>query len=555
MAKKTLFLTVLFSFIILLRFVFPTADPASFQETDVSWNDEGCIQNARNMVLFGKWRLNESNPMYFSPVFTFLIFISFKLFGVSTFSARAVSMLLGTFSVLLLYQFVKSAYDFKTAIISCVFLGVNYFYLMYNRVAMLETTMIFFMILAVFLYQKGTKFKFCYFLSAFSLIIAYFTKASAAFLIVVFLLFFIFKGWANKERLIKSLTSKEVLLFILGLSISICLWLTLWLLPNLGEYLKYNVNLYVNRNLNFNLSSVALQLAILPSANNFFISMPVISILSSLTAFSIFLSLIFKNKNIKEYDILLLLWVVIGIFQISLTGAFARRILFLLPAMTILAARSFSYPFSKIKQEDNKKVGFFWRIVILGICFYLSFAIAMAFVGFGNLEHKRILISLFLIIPVFFILMKNKYIIIRLLGQISKSKVVYFLVLACFVINGGRFYIWARDRSYLVINASREIGKILPEGTKVQGSLANALSLENKIIPYSISDGYDNFADMLNREDIKYILTSEEPYLGSENRAMQKLVNAYPNSRVIKKFDLHKAKGENVSVVLLEKHK
>lgn len=60
-------------------------------------------------------------------------------------------------------------------------------------------------------------------------------------------------------------------------------------------------------------------------------------------------------------------------------------------------------------------------------------------------------------------------------------------------------------------------------------------------------------SDMLLRDDVRYILTSDEPYLGSENNAMKELVSYYPKSKIVKRFDLRRARGENLSVVLLEK--
>lgn len=544
---------LLFLLFVSVRFIFPNADPAPFKETDVSWHDEGWVHNARSAVLFGKWRLDEYNPMYISPVFTFFEFISFKIFGVNTFSARLVSMLLGSFSILFLFLFVRNTYGYKSAIISLILFGGNYFYLMFNRVAMLETTMIFFIILSIWLYQKGLYNKIYCFISGCSAILAYFTKSSAAFLIIALTMFSIIRIFIVQKSF-KRKVLQECLSFLGGLLFAGCLWAALWLIPSGEEYLRYNLYLHLNRNMVHSFAEILLQLATFPSVNNFFVKMPIISALSLLSLFGIFSSFTLK-RSINEFDILLFLWILVGILQLLLTGAYGRRMLFLVPAMAILATRAFSYPFLDIIKEIKDRVSFKWQIVLFSICFYLTYALSMAIVCLAPLRHNRILLSLLLSIPVFIILIRNKCIFEGLAMRICKKKVMYLAITASFLINAGQFSAWAVDRSYSVMNASKEIGNILPEKTKVQGGLALALSLENKIMPFFISEGYGNFFDMLHRDDIRYILTSDEPYLGSENKAMHKLVSFYPKSKVIKKFDLNKAEGENLSVVLLEKYK
>ena len=51
----------------------------------IVWHDEGpWVHNARNRVLWGTWRTDEWNPVFLTPVFTGLEYLSFQTFGVGT---------------------------------------------------------------------------------------------------------------------------------------------------------------------------------------------------------------------------------------------------------------------------------------------------------------------------------------------------------------------------------------------------------------------------------------------------------------------------------------
>ena len=78
------------------RAVFPLADPPWLAPIGITWHDEGVwAHNARNKALFGQWRLDQWNPMYVSPVFTGLEYLSFSVFGVGLWQARVVSIVAG----------------------------------------------------------------------------------------------------------------------------------------------------------------------------------------------------------------------------------------------------------------------------------------------------------------------------------------------------------------------------------------------------------------------------------------------------------------------------
>ncbi len=80
-----------------------TSDPPTHAATGIVWHDEGpWVHNARNRALWGTWRTDEWNPVFLTPVFTGLEYLSFEAFGVGTWQARLVPVASGLAAVLLI---------------------------------------------------------------------------------------------------------------------------------------------------------------------------------------------------------------------------------------------------------------------------------------------------------------------------------------------------------------------------------------------------------------------------------------------------------------------
>ena len=97
---------------------------------------------------------------------------------------------------------------------------------------------------------------------------------------------------------------------------------------------------------------------------------------------------------------------------------------------------------------------------------------------------------------------------------------------------------WARERTFLNYEASRALAAMLPERTLVHGKLANGLALENRIAPLFVGRGFGNYADRLERDDARYILTYTQPALGDEGEVILDVLRHYPGQRIIAEFDV-----------------
>ena len=92
----------------------------------------------------------------------------------------------------------------------------------------------------------------------------------------------------------------------------------------------------------------------------------------------------------------------------------------------------------------------------------------------------------------------------------------------------GRYGAWARRRQRVNYRASVEIGRVLPPGTLVQGKLANGMALENRIRPVFVGNGFGNYADRFDARDARYILTYDVPRIGYESSAGSGLIQEHP---------------------------
>ena len=111
----------------LLRGVFPYADPPWTTTVGIVWHDEGAwVHNARNKALFGRWSEDAWNPLYIAPVFTYLEYVSFAMFGVGVWQARLLSELAGIASVVLLACGVRRIAGRDAGLIAGALLATNY---------------------------------------------------------------------------------------------------------------------------------------------------------------------------------------------------------------------------------------------------------------------------------------------------------------------------------------------------------------------------------------------------------------------------------------------
>ena len=100
------------------------------------WLDEIHTMNESNpnislSELYSAIQTGEQMP----PLYFYILYFIFKIFGYTTFVARFFSAVLGVISIYALYVFSKEVFNKKVALISSFLLSINSFHLYYSQEA------------------------------------------------------------------------------------------------------------------------------------------------------------------------------------------------------------------------------------------------------------------------------------------------------------------------------------------------------------------------------------------------------------------------------------
>lgn len=118
-----------------------------------TWDDCYYAQKAKEILQTGNWmtmhfdgRPEFDNP----PLFMWMLALSYKIFGVTEFAAKSPSALMGVLSVMLAYVFFRYLYDRWIGLYAAFVLATTTTFAKYARHAMMDVTLTFFVLLALF---------------------------------------------------------------------------------------------------------------------------------------------------------------------------------------------------------------------------------------------------------------------------------------------------------------------------------------------------------------------------------------------------------------------
>ncbi len=525
-----------------LRTIFPLADPPWRATVGIVWHDEGAwVHNARNRVLFGAWRLDEWNPMYVAPVFTGLEYASFRTFGVGLWQARLVSEVMGLLSVALLGLAVARAAGRRAGAMAAGLLATSYVFVMWNRAALLETTMTGFLVVSFLAYVRAQDHPRWGLVSGTGAWLAFFSKAAAAFFLPALALVALWPvaaGWL--ERRDRTLATPPVgrdrelragWYTVLGLLLGGLLGLAVFVLPNWHEYWFYNWQMSVTRKPSYSLRALADRVSWLPILHDFFTRAWFVLVVAICGV----LARLRKPTQMNGAERLLMAWLLFGVLELIVHDVGnERRLLFLLPAMAALAAvtlgrdgRLFPADLASIPRRHlllvspivlyalYLVVGALGRLPFLyrvGPGVRLSAVVALALGGWAFVAWPRLSRAL--------------------AGATIAPRGAVALVALAMAGDVAQFTQWSLGRTYKNIDAMRRVAEALPPDTLVHGKLANGLALESRIRPVFVGRGFGNYADRLSRDDIRYVLTYITPEVAYEGPVILDVLEAYPERRV-----------------------
>jgi hypothetical protein len=577
---------------IVLRGLFPAADPPWRTTVGVVWHDEGAwVHNARNKALFGAWRLDEWNPIFIAPVFTGLEYLSFAAFGVGVRQARLVSEVAGLASVILLALGVRRLGGDRASLIAGALLATNYVYVMYDRAAIMEALMAAFIVASWYCSTRAERQPAWGAAAGLMAMLAFFTKAAAVFYVGALGLAAVarlverwraagelppeggsyrdlrggsgdlrggsgdlrggsgdLRGGAGESR---GLYGAAAVWTLVGLGVSLAAIAIFFVLPHWSDYRFYNWQMSVERKPSYDLKSLLVRMSWFPILHDTFTRMWTVLVLAIAGAWGIGA----RWRRATDGERLLLLWVTLGSLEMLIHDVGnERRFVFLIPAAVALASLVLGR--GTLLPADTAVIP---RRRLLLVSPLLLFS---AYVACGPIARLPFLYevrmparlgaacAVLLTIGVIAAWPRLRSTLALQAWRPSTAIAVTALLAAGDLV---QFWQWAHDRTYKNYMASVTLGQALPPGTLVQGKLANGLALENRIRPLFIGHEFGNYADRGQREDVRYILTYIAPWLGYEGSQIRDVLAAYPGWRIIMNFDVAETHGGHDTAALIEK--
>ena len=541
----------------LLRTVWLTSDPATTNTVGVVWHDEGpWVHNARNRVLWGVWRTDNWNPMFLAPVFTGLEYAAFTAFGVGTWQARTVPVVSGLAAIAFLIAGLAAVANRRTALLGGALLAANYGFVMWNRAALMESTMTAFIVISWAAYALAERRPYWGLVAGIAGVLAVFTKASAAFFIAAIALETVVAVIGANRRTAEPQnpgTTAAAKWTLTGLALSGLAIGLLFVLPYWTEVRFYNWEMSVARKPEYTLQAFKNRATWLPLVQDFFLWMWPIFAAAALAIVDI----VARGRRAQPAERLLALWVLVGLLELVVhdSGNWRRYVMFL-PALIALGV----VWLNRGGESARPSISARWLAVpVVCALGYLVIASVVRVVladdvragAFSTTVQLSAGLSLLVAAAVFLAWGP----VSRWLGN---PRIPVVATLALVVLTAGfdltRFWTWAGSRQALNYQASVGVARLLPPGTLVQGKLANGLSLENRIRPVFIGNGFGNYADRLQRDDARYILTYVFPSVGYESQAesgmIQELLNHYARRRTVATFAVNDTGGPDRAALI-----
>lgn len=251
-AVLTALLILLFSMV--LRINAPRADlPSHITFSGSILTDEGNqCHNSRSKALYNEWYPDDWRITGYNPILPYIKYAVFKVFGVGMWQLRAVSFLFAFLTLLFFFLTLRSYFHpgYGPALLGTLLLGVNFLFVMYNKIGTFETSITFWVVLALYFlekYRSGRKTVFlvltgtaAFMAFVFKSIMAYFLPLPIAACILVC----IFPGEKEPPRL--SETTRRMAFMVLGVLVVLIPWYLFHYLPN-KEWIMSTPGKYMGR--------------------------------------------------------------------------------------------------------------------------------------------------------------------------------------------------------------------------------------------------------------------------------------------------------------------
>jgi hypothetical protein len=319
-----------------LRGVHLRADPVVITERyDHGFlTDEGFwTYPARSQARFGWW-IDPEFPWNYrillAPVFQIPLLLSFKLFGAGFLQARLVSVLFSMLTLVLVGAIIRDRFkDWRVAAFGFFVLGFNFLLVSFNRMALLESTLLFFIFLALFFWLRRERSPVYSFLAGAALVLAVLTKGNSFVVAAALGLVSLLEWGVGKKPGART----RFLCFLGGLALYL-VWNLGVILPNLEAYRGAMTEVAPFVALKEDLPRFYVNLSNSPSFH-FYKNFPVLS--SAFVLFAILYLSSFRRRA-RPMEHAIALWVLLGSLLVGVFHYQAVRFSFVLIPPLLLSA-------------------------------------------------------------------------------------------------------------------------------------------------------------------------------------------------------------------------
>jgi len=467
--------------------------------------DEGFYtHNARNAVLLGHARTNEFNNMVLSPLVHAAQAVVFRVFGVGYPQARAISVACALLTLVVWFAALRRAFGERVAWLGTLVLAWEHAYLMYNRMALLETPATLFLCLAFYAWVRRGEGLAWSALAGTMTIIACSIKSLCAFFIPAPLLASWWSGRTHGRN-----TRWEVAVTAGGMLIAGLLYAGVWLLPHWREY-RHMSDFYLTyqimpRNLMDAYADVRRAVVNYEYGlmGYLFAHMPVTIFLALTTT----LLAVFRREERRRGNgavEFLLMWMWLGIALLAfIRYAPSRYYVPVYPAIVALAAIGI------VRLPEMTRMvwrpGEWWahllRTLILGYAWYF----ALVFVLGAPFAWDIARLTLLLAFPLAAV---AQWVLHRSFSEsrfpLSWTPATVLLVIAGW--NAWYFAGWYQHRQYTLKRLAERLERILPQGAVVAGNCAPGVCLDAPVSAMLVIPRLANYPAPIERYGVTHVV-------------------------------------------------
>ncbi|MBA3298375.1 MAG: glycosyltransferase family 39 protein, partial [Acidobacteria bacterium] len=419
-------------------------------------------------------------------------------------------------------------------------LATNYVYVMWNRTAMMEGPMTAFLVAAWYCYGRAESAPRWAGAAAACALLAFFTKASAAFFIVAL----------GLDALL-NLRRRAAVTTITALAACGVVSLVFFVAPNWTDYQFYNWQMSVTRKPSYSVAALAYRVTSLPVLHDVFTRMWFTLAVGVVAA----LGLLARWRGAPASERLLGWWIALGALELVVHDVGnERRFVFFIPPLIALAAIVLGRDRAMVPAA-MASIPRSRALLALPLVAYASYVVCASIIRVGFLYEIRpnvrgAAVAAALLTTLVYATWPRAP---RWLSATLTPRAGMILGLAVAAGQLPQYAQWAASRTSRNYEASVRLGQTLPPGTLVHGKLANGLSLENRIRPVFVGHGFGNFDDRKTREDVRYILTYVAPRIGYEGSQIIDVLDAYPHRTIIMTFDVAETATGHDRAALIDK--